>query len=91
MTADPDNPEVLTSVPSEIEAAAIVTALDSLGIQASATGGYTAGFRAEAPGEVAVTVRRADLDRARQALTKIKHQQSDVDWSNIDVGQPDDS
>ena len=44
-----DNVKVLTSVPSEIEAAAIVSVLSERGIEAKATGGLTAGFKAEAP------------------------------------------
>lgn len=91
MTTDPDNPEVLTSVPSEIEAAAIVTALGAHSIQASTTGGYTAGFRAEAPGNVNVIVRRQDLERAQRILAEIEEDQSDVDWSQVDVGEPEET
>jgi hypothetical protein len=89
MTADPNNPEVLTSVRTDVEAAAIVGALAARGIEASTTGGYTAGFRAEAPGYVNVVVKYADLDRARHALAEIEQDQSEVDWSQVDVGQPD--
>ena len=39
MKTDPNNPEVLTRVPSDIQAAAIVTALAGRGIKASTTGG----------------------------------------------------
>jgi hypothetical protein len=68
MGADPDSPVTLTTAANEIEAGAIVGLLAQYGIKALSTGGYTAGFRAEAPGNVAVLVRRADLDRAREAL-----------------------
>ncbi len=71
MPADPNNPEVLTSVRTDVEAAAIVGALAARGIEASTTGGYTAGFRAEAPGYVNVIVKYEDLDRARHALVEI--------------------
>ena len=90
MITDPNNPEVLVSVPSEVEAAAIVTALAARGVQASMTGGYTAGFRAEAPGEVNVIVRRADLVQAKRTLAEIKEDQANIDWSQVDVGEPDD-
>jgi hypothetical protein len=71
MTADPDSLHVLASVPDEMHAALIVNALSEAGIRARATGGFTAGFRAEAPGEVSVVVSRADLARAREILAEI--------------------
>ena len=91
MTTDPDAPELLESFPSDIEAATLVAALNAHGIQASTAGGYTAGFRAEAPGNVNVIVRRQDLDRARQVLAGIEKKQTDVDWSQVDVGEPEDT
>ncbi len=72
MTPDPDRPETLLSVANEIEAAVIVGYLDQRGIRAFAAGGYTAGFRAEAPGDVKILVKQADLDRARKALAEIQ-------------------
>lgn len=91
MTTDPNNPEVLVSVPSDVEAAAIVAALAERGVQASTTGGYTAGFRAEMPGQVSVVVRYADLDQAQLTLAEIKRDQAEIDWSQVDVGKPEDS
>jgi hypothetical protein len=88
MTADPDSPEVLESCPSDVEAAVIVAALGACGVDAHATGGYTAGFRAEAPGTVNVVVRRRDLARAKEVLANIRKTQADVDWSQVDVGDP---
>ncbi len=85
MTADPNRPEKLLSVRTEIEATAIVTALAEYDVEAFAAGGYTAGFRAEAPGYVTVLVKHADLDRAKQAVAEIRRQQGDFDWSKVDV------
>jgi len=85
MTADPNRPEKLLSVRTEIEATAIVTALAEYDIEAFAAGGYTAGFRAEAPGFVTVLVKHADLDRAKQAVAEIRQQQGDFDWSKVDL------
>ncbi len=90
MPTDPNSPEVLSSVRTDVEAAAMVGALAERGIEASTTGGYTAGFRAEAPGFVNVIVKRKDLDRARQALADIEQNRPDVDWSQVDVGEPDE-
>ncbi len=90
MPLDPNNPEVLTSVPNGFEAAAMVGALASHGIEASTTGSFTAGFIAEAPGCVHVIVKYVDLDRARNALVQIQQSQDDVDWSQVDVGEPEE-
>jgi len=86
MAGDPMSPEVLASVPSELEAAAIVDALAAAGIRARAVGGYTAGFRAEAPGDVRVVVGRANLARAEEVLAEFRSQPAQVDWSQVDVG-----
>jgi hypothetical protein len=85
MTPDPNRPEPLLSVCSDVEAAAIVTALAEHGIEAFAVGGYTSGFRAEAPGEVRVLVKHVDADRARQTLAEIGQEPGEVDWSKVDV------
>ncbi len=89
MTIDPHRPERLTRVNTEAEAAGIVTALTAHGIQATATGGFTAGFRAEAPGYVNVLVRHEDLEAARRILAELKDDGSDIDWSQVDVGEPE--
>jgi hypothetical protein len=86
MATDPVSPEVLVSVPDEMEAAAIVGALSQHGIRAHTVGGYTSGFRAEAPGMVKVMVGHGDLDRARELLAEIHAEPGKVDWSNVDVG-----
>lgn len=88
MSADPHSPQRLTRVTTEAEAAAIVTALQAQGIRATATGGYTAGFRAEAPGYVTVLVRQQDLAAAQQVLAELRQHGGDVDWSQVDVGDP---
>lgn len=88
MTVDPNNPEILTSVTSDIEAAAIVAALAAQGIEASTTGGFTAGFRAEAPGVINVIVRQRDLVGALQIFNHLKEADG-LDWSQVDVGDPE--
>ena len=89
MSDDPNSPRVLLSVASEVEAAGIVTALAGYDIEATVTGGFTLGFRTEAPGDAKILVRLADLDRARQALAEIRGEQGQIDWSMIDVGSCD--
>jgi hypothetical protein len=82
--------ERLTSVRNEMEAGIIVGALDAEGIKATMSGVYTAGFRAEAPGWVEVLVAEADLLRAQAILDQVRSERTDVDWSQVDVGEPED-
>jgi hypothetical protein len=63
--------DVVARVASEIEASLIVQHLAGFDIEARAIGGFTAGFRAEAPGTVAVLVKHCDLARAQGALAEV--------------------
>ncbi|MFV0443752.1 MAG: DUF2007 domain-containing protein [Planctomycetaceae bacterium] len=86
-----DNLVLLTSVPHELEAGMIVAALVQAGIKACLTGQHTSGFRADAPGEVRVLVFEDDLKRAAELLQEIQAVPGqDVDWTQVDVGQPED-
>jgi hypothetical protein len=89
-SVDPNEPEVLLSVANEIEAGAIVAALADYEIEAFTTGGYVSGFKVAAPADVAVLVKRADLDRAREALADIRQHHNDVDWSDADQPASDE-
>lgn len=91
MVDDPHSPTVVASVPSDVEAGTLVSVLDSHGIEARATGGFTAGFRAEAPGTVQVIVRREDEPQARAVLAEIQQQKAQIDWSQVDVGDPEEA
>ena len=71
-------------------AAPIVAALSAEGIEAVTTGGFTAGFLAEAPGSVQIMVKREDLSRAQQVFDQFEKNQTPIDWSKVDVSQPDD-
>lgn len=88
MSDDPNRPTVLKSVSSEVEAVAIMTLLGSHGIEASTTGGFTAGFRAEAPGAVQIIVRAKDLEDSQRALESFSQE---IDWSQVDVGDEHES
>jgi hypothetical protein len=90
MPSDPNCPCCLSTLSNEIEAAAIVTALADYDIKTSIVGGATSGFKAEAPGNVQILVRQSDLDRAKQALAEIQADQGAVDWSQVDVGEPEE-
>lgn len=87
MTTDPDNPERLAAVTTEAEASLIAGMLEEHGIEATVTGGYTSGFKAEAPGDVQVSVRRSDLENARGVLNEIRQGsqiRDDTSSSNVE-------
>ncbi len=85
----PDPTVVLALVPNEWQATLIANALRDRGINAQVTGATTAGFRAEAPGMVRVIVSKSQLEDARAALAEHRDQVSDIDWSQVDVGDPE--
>ena len=89
MSDDGGGPAVLVSTANDVEAAIIVNALADHGVEASATGGYTSGFKAEAPGEVKVVVKHGDTDRAQKILSEVRSEQGQIDWSNVEFGDPE--
>ena len=93
MTSSRDNERMvrLTSRPTEPLAAMIADALRDAGIRAVLTGQYTAGFKAEAPGWVAVNVFESDREAAEKVMAELQPgDAADVDWSQVDVGRPVD-
>lgn len=81
---------VAVSVSNEIDASMMVAALSEHGIEAVSTGGYTAGFRAEAPGDIKILVKQVELQRALEVLATVQAENEDIDWSKVDVGEPDE-
>jgi hypothetical protein len=80
---------LLTSTPTEMGASIIIAALEDNGIEASMTGNFTAGVLAEVMGWVQVLVPEAELTRAQQVMNEVKQDRADIDWSQVDVGQPE--
>jgi hypothetical protein len=64
--------DVLTRVRNEMEASVIVQCLADCGIAASSVGGFTSGFKAEAPGDVAVLVKHDELELAKNELATFR-------------------
>jgi len=71
---DMDDAKLETVAERTMESSALilVSVLKDAGIRAIATGGFTAGFRAEAPGMVKVQTFEADAERARQVIAEIR-------------------
>jgi hypothetical protein len=80
----------LISVRTEAEAGIIVSGLEEHGIRAVMSGIHTANFRAEAPGSVDVLVAQDQLENAQEVLEQISDEQKSIDWSQVDVGEPED-
>ena len=58
--------------PTEQLAAILVAVLADEGIRAVATGGFTAGFVAEAPGWVSVQTFESEAERAKQIIAELR-------------------
>jgi Putative prokaryotic signal transducing protein len=86
---DPLEPVVLTAAPHEWGAGVIVAALEQEEIKATMAGENTADFRVATPGWVQVYVAKKDLERAREILEKVQAENSHIDWSQVDVGEPE--
>ena len=89
MNDDLKNLAKLVAFPTEVGAAPVVSALEEAGISAVATGGFTAEFIAEAPGEVQVLVAERDLPKAKEVLNVLREEMDHIDWSQVDVGEPE--
>ena len=91
MQEQDDSVVVLAVFPSEIEATTIADELEREGIRAEPAGVLTAEFRAEAPGQVKVLVHASDFQRARALLDDYIASREHIDWSKVDLGEPEDS
>src|SRR6185312_9801929 len=91
MADNDENLARVTSVRSEMEGGVIVSGLEDRGIKATMSGVYTANFRAEAPGWVEVLVAEGDLARAQAALEEVHREHDNIDWSQVDVGEPEET
>jgi hypothetical protein len=90
MTPEPNElTALLTSAPSETEAAIVVAALEENGIRASSDE-YTSGLRAGPWNWVNIMVAEQDLARAKEVLADVQRENDHIDWSQVDVGKPDD-
>ena len=89
-TNEPQEQVVLARVLNEMDAQPIVAALDAAKIPATMTGGFTAGFIAEAPGDIQIRVFQHDLDAANKILEQFEIDTDEIDWNQVDVGDPKD-
>jgi hypothetical protein len=81
---------IIARFPYEAEAAPLMEALAAANITATMTGGFTAGFIAEAPGDIQIKILDHDLPRAKKVVAAFELGKHDVDWDSVDVGEPED-
>ena len=86
---DRDGLVTLVRTRDEMAASLFLGALKEAGIRAEVAGGFTAGFRAEAPGYVDVVVRKKNLAEAQTVLRSFQDNEP-IEWSKVDVGEPTD-
>ena len=89
MARQPEHTAVLTSTPTETEAAIVIAALEENGIHASSDE-YTSGLRAGAWNWVDILVAEEDLPRAKEVFEQVQRENDHIDWTNVDVGEPED-
>jgi hypothetical protein len=69
---DPNSPQLLTTALTEQEAALMVNHLETLGIKADIWGTSGLAGWPDVPRDIRIVVRQADLDRAREALERVR-------------------
>ena len=79
MEIDPNEPQVVASLLTEIEAADLAAHLEALGIRAHVWGANSTIAWPEVPRNVQVVVRQADLLRAQEALEQLREPASGAD------------
>lgn len=80
----------VTSAHSVMEAAPIVAALERAGIRAMTGNSESATMIPEAMGEVEILVANHDAPRALTLIQLIEEHGTEVDWSQVDVGEPEE-
>ncbi|MBY0111798.1 MAG: DUF2007 domain-containing protein [Phycisphaerales bacterium] len=92
MATDPDTLVDLTTARSEFEASIMIGVLKDRGIPAFtfSHAGMTLQWEVAGSLPFRVCVRKADLDRARDALREARSDSVDIDWNEVAVGPPPD-
>lgn len=84
----------LTTAPTETHAGIIQSVLTDAGIESwtqKAPGLDYLGLGGFGFSITTITVRASDADRARQALDANRQDSVDIDWSEVNVGEPEDA
>lgn len=93
MPQDPDALVSLTTAFNYFEAETIAAALraEDIPVYVESIVGTTLGYAAPALGDaIHVRVRQRDVELARRLLDRNRSDSVDIDWSEVDVGEPED-
>lgn len=93
MSEGPDDLVELTTRPNEMDAALIRQVLSDAGIQSATRVANSAAlgiFGASSFNSITVMVRRRDVDRANASLRQNRTDSVDIDWNEVDLGEPQD-
>lgn len=80
----------LTNVDNEAEAKSLIGLFEDEGITVFINGGSDLSLFGDEAGEVQLIVKKSDYDQASKLLEEIEAENSEIDWSQIDVGEPED-
>ena len=80
----------LTNVPNEAEAKSLIGLFEDEGIKVFINGGDDLSLFGEELGDVQLIVKKSDYDQAAKLLQEIEAENSEIDWSQVDVGEPED-
>lgn len=80
----------LTKVPNESEAKSLIGLFEEEGISVFINGGDDLSLFGDDVGDIQLIVKKVDYDRAAKLLEEIEAENSEIDWSQVDVGEPED-
>lgn len=80
----------LTNVANEAEAKSLIGLFDEEGISVFINGGDDLSLFGEDIGDVMLIVKKSDYDQAAKLLEEIEAENAEIDWSQVDVGEPED-
>ncbi len=80
----------LTNVANESEAKSLIGLFEEEGISVFINGGDDLSLFGEDLGDVQLIVKKVDYEKAVKLLEEIEAENSEIDWSQVDVGEPED-
>jgi hypothetical protein len=80
----------LTNVANEAEAKSLIGLFEEEGISVFMNGGDDLSLFGEDLGDVMLIVKKSDYDQAAKLLEEIEAENTEIDWSQVDVGEPED-
>ncbi len=91
MAKDPNAPVVVATALTDAEAGLIASTLRERGIEArvfDAVGSVLSIYGPALNQPIQIVVRRCEADRAAAALRDVREESIDIDWSQVDTGDP---